>query len=136
MANDGEYRNSCTLMILSGQSRSEEVTLELGIIPDRQWNRGDTIPGLDRPYDWSGWKKFLPAELADAGLSDQLAYWINLLNLKKDSLLRLANNGFHISLACGIYAAEENRTASIVVPPALAEDIGKLGIELRLSFSA
>lgn len=136
MANDDEYRSSCTLMILSDLARSEEVTLELDIVPDRQWNRGDAIPGLDRPYDWSGWKKFLPAELADAELSEQLAYWVNLLNPKRESLLKLANDDFHISLACGIYASEENRTASIVVPPTLAEEIGKLGIELRLSFSA
>jgi hypothetical protein len=125
-----EYGSSVTLVILDTDLNPDLVSARLGLQPDRFWENGDV--SKNHTYKWGGWKKFVPDEIREEYVEDQLLYWATLLESKTKVLRSMSENLELVTLDCFIGLDE---TASIIVPHTLQKSICDLGIEVRFSIS-
>jgi len=123
-----EYGSSVTLLILDTDLNPDLVSARLGLEPDRYWENGD-VSG-NHTYKWGGWKKFVPDEIREEYVEDQLLYWIKLLEPKAEILRSFSENLEVVTFDCFIGLDE---TASIIIPHTLQKSICSLGLELKFS---
>ena len=130
-------------MILDDDLDPDLVSATLALQPDQAWRRGEQHRSgdpngehlLDSYYKWGGWKKFIAVTEKDASLSEQIAYWVELLLPRREGLKELRALEYYLSLACFI-TPYEGGAASIIFEPDLLRYVGNMGLEIRLAFSS
>src|ERR1041384_4170502 len=111
--------SSVTLIIVGDDLHPGEVTRSLGMFPNQAWKPGET-PQVETPdgrwipapksVKWGGWKKFMPKELHDALLEDQLEHWTIELRSKSQAIAALRQRGWSVSLSCYLSASDPDVT--------------------------
>jgi hypothetical protein len=128
-----EYGSSVTLMILGERLDPSAVTKALGIRPNQSWAKGEKSKlAPSKRHRWGGWKKWLPPSMRKQPLERQLAYWLRALKGQRTVFGKLNGSGALCALDCFVTTSE---TASIIIPAAMHEALGRLGLSLRLSFA-
>ncbi len=126
---------SATLIILGEALDPALVSELLGLSADAQWRRGEQKRSgqlvFDSVHEWGGWKRFIPAELRDAELQEQLEHWIELLAPREAALQRLAARGYELELNC--FTAS---SAELYLAPALLARLASWGVGLSLHVMA
>ena len=141
MSEEPEYVCSATLIILGDNLNPKEVTERLGLEPHQSWRKGErksfvrsdgTVEYFDSVYEWGGWKCFITDERKDSELSEQLAWWCDLLEGREALMHELEEAGCLVQMNCFV-AAESS--AEVIVSADLQRCLSSLHLELAISFS-
>ena len=127
-------------MVLGESLQPDVVTNELRLTPNQSWKKGEQKHFIrsdgsklifDSYHKWGGWKVFIPDEIKDEYLEEQLQYWCNTLQEKKSNIEALKSKD--LDFALDIFICTDS-TASIIIPEALQKEVSELGVELQISF--
>jgi hypothetical protein len=117
---------SATLIITGDDLEPDDVTLLLELAPSQAWRRGEKRvfdSGSEHIYEWGGWKLWLDDEKKNLELEDQLAYWCELLEAKREVLHDFVRQGYWVRLDCYI-------STSSIAPFRLEWELQKKLVEL------
>lgn len=135
-----EHCCSVTLIVVGDDLEPEVVTSTLGWPPDQSWRRGErkrfTRPDgtervFDSVHDWGGWKLFTANDERGRSLQDQVAAWLERLQVKEQALRCLHDRGWEVELDC--FAATSER---LDLPATVLGALAGLGVGLVLTFLA
>ncbi len=129
-----EYDCSTTLIITGVELEPDEITRLLQLTPSQTWRRGEKKQSTtEHVYEWGGWKLFIADDKREFPLEEQLAYWYDLLQAKRETLHEFANRDYWLRLDC--YISTE-ATASICLDWDLQTKMVRIGVDLTLSIYA
>ena len=131
---------SAILVITGAELEPENVTYLLNLTPDRSWRRGErksfprtdgSIRYFESVYSDGGWKRFLPSEVQDLHLDEQLAYWADTLAGRSEAMRTLLEQGFGAEINCCMVTGT---AAEVQIPAERVSDFARRGVDIRITF--
>jgi hypothetical protein len=130
-----------TMLVITGVAVDpDQVTVSLGLAPQQVWRKGQKktykladgrVRELDSIHDRSGWKCWLEEPDSTRELCHQLWHWAKTLEPHARVIDLLKQNGAAVVLDCFITTSG---VVGVAISSELQERLGKLGVDLELSF--
>ena len=134
LENDITY--STYLVLIGDELDPEEMTDLLDVEPDNCWRKGDvkSLYGIQgKPLAWGGWKKAPASSYRDSDLEEQLEYWCDFIQEKRDVFRQIQRDGIAVSIDCSI---ETSDVSFLQLQPQLSLKLAELKVCLDISFVA
>lgn len=92
---------SATLLIIGDVLDPQAITAALSIEPNQSWRRGEPKEfAPDTFYEWGGWKGFMPTEMENLELDEQIIWWCERLEGKESIMKSMEEKGFRLEMNC------------------------------------